>query len=297
MTTAAALDAEWRAAHPLPPHDGPVDKNSRGTVLLVGGARFVPGALALTGEAALRAGAGKLQMATVEPVALALGVLVPEAAMTALPMRDDGEIAAAAVDILRDRIPRCDVLLLGPGMSRSDETSALVDGLLGLRPPAVLLDAAALTCCNVATLRRFAGDMPLILTPHHGEMARLVGVARADIARDPAAMVTRVARESGAIVVLKGAETFIAAPDGEMLVFGGGCPGLATSGSGDVLAGIIGGLVARGAEPLTAAAWGVAAHGAAGNDAAHRIGRFGFLARDLLPRLPAVLHDAAFCGT
>ena len=91
MTGIVALDGDWRSANPLPTIESGSDKNSRGRVLLVGGARFVPGALALTGEAVLRAGAGKLQMATVEAVASALGVLVPEAAMVGLPMREDGE--------------------------------------------------------------------------------------------------------------------------------------------------------------------------------------------------------------
>jgi len=114
MTGIVALDGDWRSANPLPTIESGSDKNSRGRVLLVGGARFVPGALALTGEAVLRAGAGKLQMATVEAVASALGVLVPEAAMVGLPMREDGEIAQEGVAVLTDLVPQCDVLLVGP---------------------------------------------------------------------------------------------------------------------------------------------------------------------------------------
>lgn len=291
MRSATAIDDRWCVAHPLPAHDGPVDKDSRGRVLLVGGARFVPGALALTGEAVLRAGAGKLQLATVEPVALALGVLVPEAAMVALPMCDDGEIAAASVERLRDLVQRCDLLLLGPGMSASNEILALVGGLLSLLPPAALLDAAALTCCTLSRLHAAAERTPLILTPHHGEMARLAGMSRDEVARAPAETVIRVARESGTVVVLKGPTTWIADRNGSLLRFDGGCSGLATSGSGDVLAGVIGGLVARGVDPLTAAGWGVLAHGAAGREAASRIGALGFLARDLPPLLPGVLQN------
>ena len=111
------LNRDWLADHPLPLHGEGTDKNSRGRVLLAGGARFVPGALRLTGEAALRAGAGKLQMATVADVAMHVGVLVPEAAMIALPTGDDGEIGGDAVPVIEQALENCDAFILGPGMS------------------------------------------------------------------------------------------------------------------------------------------------------------------------------------
>ncbi|MEJ7935599.1 NAD(P)H-hydrate dehydratase [Sphingobium sp. AN558] len=284
-----ALDAAWRAANPLPPVAEGADKNGRGRVLLVGGARFVPGALALTGEAVLRTGAGKLQMATVEAVALALGVLVPEAAMIALPMRDDGEIAPEAIAKLQDRIPRCDLLLVGPGMSPTAETGELVTGLMALSPPALLLDAAALTCVGLDELAEASTRMPLILTPNGDEMARLAGCSADTVAEDPCAVVIDIAQRTGAIIALKGPETWIAAPDGTLLHYTGGCQGLGTGGSGDVLAGLIGGLVARGAFPFVAAGWGVNVHGEAGSLASRNIGSLGFLARELLPMVPRLL--------
>lgn len=290
MTDAIALDAQWRASHPLPSVANGSDKNSRGRVLLVGGARFVPGALALTGEAVLRAGAGKLQMATVEAVALALGVLVPEAAMIGLPMREDGEIAQEGVAVLADMVRQCDLLLVGPGMSATAETGLFVKGLLDLSPPALLLDAAALTCANLGELAKAAADLPLVLTPHHGEMARLMGRDPQAIADDPAKAVRAVVAQTGAIVALKGSETWIGGPDAPILHFTGGCEGLGIGGSGDVLAGIIGGLIARGVPPLVATAWGVALHGAAGQQAAKEIGAVGFLARELLPQIPRLLE-------
>lgn len=293
MTAAIAIDAAWRAAHPLPDPETDADKNDRGRVLLVGGARFVPGALALTGEAVLRVGAGKLQMATVDAVASALGVLIPEAAMIALPMRDDGEIAQEAVNVLANLVHRCDLLLIGPGMSATPETGVLVSGLLGLSPPALLLDAAALTCASVDDLKRASARTSLILTPHHGEMARLADCDPRNVAADPAEMVLDMARRTGAVIALKSAETWIAGPDGTILHYTGGCSGLGIGGSGDVLAGIIGGLVARGASPMIATAWGVALHGAAGQQATKEIGKIGFLARELLPRLPRSLEILA----
>lgn len=290
MSEAVALDARWRAAHPLPGVAKGSDKNSRGSVLLVGGARFVPGALALTGEAVLRAGAGKLQMATVEAVAMALGVLVPEAAMIGLPMREDGEIAQEGVAMLSGLVPQCDLLLVGPGMSATAETGLFVEGLLDLSPPALLLDAAALTCTHLGELAKAAGRLPLVLTPHHGEMARLMGCKPRAIADDPVKAVHDLVAQTGAIVALKGPETWVGGPNTPILHFTGGCQGLGIGGSGDVLAGIIGGLIARGASPLAATAWGVALHGAAGQQAAREIGAVGFLARELLPRIPRLLE-------
>ncbi|MDF0544166.1 NAD(P)H-hydrate dehydratase [Sphingobium sp. H39-3-25] len=290
MTHIVSLDASWLAAHRLPRVETNSDKNGRGRVLLVGGARFVPGALALTGEAILRVGAGKLQMATVEAVASALGVLVPEAAMVALPMREDGEIAPEAVALIAKLVPRCDLLLAGPGMSATADTSELVKGLIGLSPPALLLDAAALTCAALSDLTSAASHRPLVLTPHHGEMARLLERTLDEVASNPGAVVQEIVRLTGAVVALKGPQTWIGGPDAPLLHFTGGCPGLGIGGSGDVLAGIIGGLLARGTPPYVATAWGVALHGAAGRKAAQDIGETGFLARELLPRLPRLLE-------
>ncbi|WP_254798281.1 NAD(P)H-hydrate dehydratase [Sphingobium sp. AS12] len=290
MTQIISLDAGWCASHRLPQIDSGCDKNSRGRVLLVGGARFVPGALALTGEAVLRAGAGKLQMATVDAVASALGVLVPEAAMIGLPMREDGEIAQDGVTVLADLVPQCDLLLVGPGMSATTETGLFVHGLLALPPPAMLLDAAALTCASLGELATAARKLPLILTPHHGEMARLIGCDRQAVAANPAHMVGQIVEQTGAYIALKGPETWIGGPGTPILHFAGGCPGLGVGGSGDVLAGIIGGLLARGAAPIVALGWGVALHGAAGQLAATKIGEIGFLARELLPFIPRLMQ-------
>jgi len=238
----------------------------------------------------LRVGAGKLQMATVEAVALALGVLVPEAAMIALPMREDGEIAQEAASVLADSVPQCDLLLIGPGMSATAETAQLVHGLLELSSSPVLLDAAALTCAELPVLAETARRFPLVLTPHYGEMARLARCDVEAIDEDPVAIMRDMVQRTGAIIVLKGSETWIGGPRMPVLHFTGGCTGLGIGGSGDVLAGMIGGLIARGAPPFTAAAWGVMLHGAAGQQAAREFGAVGFLARELLPRIPRLLE-------
>ena len=287
-----ALDRVWLGEHPLPPLSGG-DKNDRGRALVVGGAEFVPGALRLTGEAALRCGAGKLQLATVRAAAMPLAVLMPEASMIALPADDDGEIAPAAVEILADRLDQCDALVIGPGMSAGERTGDLVAAVLGRMETGqtVVLDAAALTCCYGQEQRVSGCRARIVMTPHHGEMSRLANIAPEQIARDPQAVAQGVASAFGAVVALKGERTVIATPGGESVLFDGGSIGLATGGSGDVLAGIIGGLAARGADPFAAAGWGVFVHGAAGARAAREIAPVGFLARDLLPAIPGLLSE------
>ena len=292
MTRPQPLDADWLLAHPLPVHGGDTDKNSRGRVLLAGGAALVPGALALTAEAAFRAGAGKVQMATVAPCAVPLGIAVPEAATIALPMDEAGEIGIDAVPLLQKAMDRCDAFILGPGMSDGARAAELVEALLAEPRDdlAILLDAAAIACAGRfrAMLCRHEGRV--VLTPHHGEMTALTGEEATVIAADPAAAALRMAERCGSVIALKAGETVIAAPDGTLLSFGGGGVGMATGGSGDILAGIIGGLLSRGAAPLVATAWGVWLHGHAGRRLAERIGPLGFLARELLAEIPGLMH-------
>lgn len=283
------LHTDWLKRHPLPTHADDTDKNGRGRVLAVGGGRFVPGAIRLTGEAALRAGAGKVQMATIADAALQLGVLVPEAAIITLPGDDDGEISEGAIPIVAKALESCDAFILGPGMN--GKANALLSALIGLRRDdlCTVLDAAAITACHALEAEIRAHDGRLILTPHHGEMASLTGQDIAEIRSSAARIAAETADRLNAIIVLKSDTTVIAAPGGKLLVYEGGGIGLATGGSGDVLAGIIGGLAARGAEPLTAAAWGVWLHGEAGRTLSKKVGPIGFLARELLPELPPLM--------
>lgn len=283
------LDARWLDANPLPPLGEHVSKKSRGRLLVVGGAHQVPGALRLTGEAALRVGAGKVQIATVPAAAIPLGVLFPEAGVIAL-AEQDGELVADPPERLTEAARRNEAVVLGPGISDQDAASRLVRVLADDPAPetALLLDASAVACagplCDL--LGCYAGR--LVMTPHEGEMAALCGRDMAEVQRDPARIATEIAQRFQAVISLKGEETVVAAPDGALLHYPGGGPGLATGGSGDVLAGVIGGLLARGAEPLIAAGWGVWLHGEAGRALGARMAPLGFLARELLPELPAL---------
>lgn len=288
------IDSAWRAAHPLPGIGNGMDKDERGRALLVGGSAFVPGALLLTGEAMLRAGAGKVKLATISLAVFAIGARFPEAAVIGLPADGEGEIAADALEPLDRHIEHCDALILGPGMTERPQTAGLIDALIeraGSRPP-VLLDAGALTAMRgrKAVLRQ--RDQPVVMTPHHGELAGLTGIDKDEIAKDPAKAAHEAAVAFGAIVALKSAETLIADGKGGLLCYASGAPGLGTAGSGDVLAGIIGGLLARGVDPLIATAWGVWLHGEAGKAAEQANGPVGFLARDLLLHIPRLLVAA-----
>lgn len=279
------IDEAWLRAHPLPAHDGEVDKDARGRVLVVGGSREVPGGVLLASVAALRAGAGKLQIATVASVAPGLALAVPEALVVALPETEEGGFGDGAAELVAKRLDRCDALLVGPGMT--GDAGGVAAALAAVACDAALvLDAGALTCAHAPIAARTGHA---VLTPHAGEMATLLGVERDAVLADPDAHARDAARRLGSIVALKGTTTVIATPDGMLLRYGGGGVGLATSGSGDTLAGIVTGLLARGADPVTAAAWGVWLHGAAGAALAKSYGRVGFLARELLAEVPRLM--------
>jgi ADP-dependent NAD(P)H-hydrate dehydratase len=291
--TSAAL-RRW----PLPVPEAGGDKGARGTVLVVGGALELPGAVVLAGVAALRAGAGKLQMATCESIASAVGIAVPEALVVRLAETKDGGIAPDAASRLAERLEKCDAVLVGPGMVGEDDVVRFVAvlltalGALGADAPVLVLDAAALgfVAKRRDTLLAYArAGGRVVLTPHAGEMAGALGIDKSEVEADPAGVARRAAGETGAAVALKGPTTFIAEPGGGFWKYDAGDVGLATSGSGDTLAGVVAGLAARGAGPAQAAAWGVFLHGAAGNRLRRRIGRVGFLARELLDEVPRAM--------
>ncbi|HEX9938862.1 MAG TPA: NAD(P)H-hydrate dehydratase [Longimicrobium sp.] len=276
---------------PLPEPDQRGSKEERGRILVAGGERENPGALLLAGTAALRSGAGKLRIATVESIAIALGIAIPEARVFALAETKEGAIAPSAGSEVVRLAGGVDAVVLGPGMIDEASATALTRTLLAaVDGPALALDAGcfAYLAANPDALLRLEGRA--VITPHAGEMAKIVGVERGEVERDPLATARRAADELGVVVALKGPDTFIASPEGEAYRYTGGSVGLATSGSGDVLAGIVGGLLARGADPLRAAAWAVYLHGEAGNALAAATGGIGYLARELGDEIPPLLQ-------
>lgn len=290
--TATAVTREFLRSRPLPQPSDDGDKDQRGRVLVVGGSVEVPGAALLAGIAALRAGAGKLQIATGRSAAPHLGLAVPEALVAGLPETEVGGLDPSAADLLVARVRRCDAVLVGPGMMDEGAVLALTARLLAEMPAIPLaLDAACLIELAAAreALQPHAGRV--VITPHAGEMAALLGVDRDSVVSAPLPHARKAASLLKVVVVLKGGRTHIVTPQGEAWTYAEGSVGLATSGSGDVLAGIVAGLLARGAPPADAAIWGVTLHGEAGNRLSTRLGPLGFLARELLTEIPGVLRD------
>jgi hydroxyethylthiazole kinase-like uncharacterized protein yjeF len=266
---------------PLPEVDDGGDKNARGTVLVVGGSESTPGALLLTGLAALRTGAGKLQMITVEATAVALAVAVPESGVTGVAAAAGGSLSPDAADGVVQRCERASALVLGPGLMDKDGAAELLRRVLPrLEDTPVVLDGLALTA--LAGEPALLEGVDAVLTPNSGELAALLDGSDAeelDAALEVAARYQAVVSSPG----------WVAAPDGRCWRVEAGGIGLGTSGSGDVLAGLVGGVLARGATPEQAAAWGQYLHSAAGDLLTARIGRVGFLARELLDEVPVVL--------
>lgn len=260
-------------------------------MLIVGGSNEIPGAVVLAGIAALRAGAGKLQIASTHTVAPLIGVSVPEAMCIGLDETSGGAIRRQSLAKVLEHANRTHATLIGPGMTDEKETARLVTMFVDrVNGPALVLDAGALVGMaeSAESLHRLGGNV--VLTPHSGEMAAMMGKEKKLIDADPGAAALEAARVFHSVVALKGTSTLIATPAGEIYRYDGGDVGLATSGSGDTLAGIVAGLLARGASPLHSATWGVFLHGAAGNVLAKKMGRTGFLARELLDEIPAIMN-------
>ena len=275
---------------PLPHPDAGGDKEERGRVLVIGGSAEMPGAAVLAGMAALRAGAGKLRLAVPRSVAQGVALALPEGRVFALPEAGNGAVDFSAADELVEHANQVQCVLIGPGMLDEPATARLVQAVLPrLDGPTVVLDATALACLGLDPQILHCLDGKVIITPHAGEMASCLKAEKAAIAGDPVGTARQAAAFFRSVVALKGAETVIAAPDGSCYLNRAGNIGLATTGSGDALAGIIAGLAGRGTEPLHATAWGVYLHARAGDRLARRIGPLGYLARELLLEIPQVM--------
>jgi hydroxyethylthiazole kinase-like uncharacterized protein yjeF len=283
---------------PLPMPGSDADKEIRGHVLIVGGSREIPGAVLLAASAALRAGAGKLTIATAASMAAHIGTAVPEARVIGLPETDSGGLLADNVDSLHRACAQASAVLIGPGMQDDAACCRLVRVLLPhCAATQLILDAAGMSIVgrdavggDAATPDGYRFDRPVLLTPHAGELASLSGADKQDILAQPEAAARQAAQRWQATVALKGALTVLATADGRQWRHQGGNAGLAISGSGDVLAGIISGLAARGAALEQAAAWGIALHALAGEQLALKHGPLGYLARELSNEIPALLR-------
>jgi hydroxyethylthiazole kinase-like uncharacterized protein yjeF len=272
-------------------------KLERGTVLVIGGARKTPGAALLAGTAALRAGAGRLTVAVAESTAVALAVAMPEAGVIGLPETPEGSVSSTGLEALDAELDAADAVLIGPGLDNPEETAKLLRNLAAReRLPesqSIILDAYALGVLQQLMPHIGPWADRLILTPNPVELGRLLGREPADLRQD----VAEVADSYRAVVSCQG---IIARPrDAEPGETGSntcweittGSGGLGTSGSGDVLAGTIAGLRARGTTDVQAACWGSHLHAAAGDRLASRKGSPGYLARELADELPPLMME------
>ena len=284
MTSGKPLNRTALRAHPLPPVvDG--GKETKGRILIIAGSREVPGAALLAATAAMRAGAGKLQIATVRSIAAQVAVAMPEAMVVPLPEHRNGDFARSAVALVGGLADDADAIVAGPGMTPGDTCRRLASALIK-SPAALALDAALLR--SMARPKGDRNSLPLLL-PHAGELASLLDCNEDEIAAEPIGCGLRAATVYRSLVLVKGVTSHVVHPDGRAWTFRGGAPGLGVSGSGDVLAGIVGGLLARGADPLAALLWGVWLHGQAGAELAKSVGPIGFLAREISDQVPALL--------
>lgn len=292
MTKAIDLDASSLARFPLPRVSEDAGKEERGRLLVIAGSRELAGAALLAGVAALRAGAGKLQIGTAASLATALAVAVPEARVIGYPETEDGCIAEAGIEPLIGWAKAAQAVAIGCGLKHGPPLEALLAGLLdcGADIPLVL-DAAVLECLAPLEDQVRARAGGTILLPHAGEMARLLERDREEVESDPATFALEAARRFNAVALIKGRFSFIASPQGELFRLEGGGVGLATSGSGDTLSGIVGGLCARGADALSATLWGTWLHAQAGRILTEKVGRIGFLAREIPDLIPSLLSD------
>ncbi|MDQ6611574.1 MAG: NAD(P)H-hydrate dehydratase [Gemmatimonadota bacterium] len=278
---------------PLPELHDDDDKNARGVVFAIGGSERVPGAIRLAGIAALRAGAGKLQIATARRAAIPLAVALPEALVLGLRSSPNGEIAREGNRrAFRAFVTDARAVLVGPGASDAGPLASIIAAIIPqLSETATLvLDGAAVTALATDDELLHVLQGRAIITPHTGEMASLLDIPREEVLASALEVAQECSTRFNCVVVLKGSETFITASNEASLCYRDGRSGLGTSGSGDVLAGIVAGLSARGASPRTAAAWGVWAHGSAGNKLSRSVARIGFLASELLDEIPHAIH-------
>jgi ADP-dependent NAD(P)H-hydrate dehydratase len=282
---------------PLPQPAAGGDKEERGRVLVIGGSTEMPGAIILAATAALRAGAGKLRIGTVKAVAPFVASAIPEARVFSLDETKTGAISSSAAALIAEEADKVQAVAVGPGMIDSRAVRRLMMNLLPrIERATVLLDAEALSC--FADAPKFLDHVRCrtILTPHAEEMAGMMGESEESIARRREETARRAAEKFRAVVVLKGRETQIVSPQGEAYINRAGNVGLATSGSGDVLSGIITGLVARGCDPVKAASWGVYLHARAGERLAETVGPLGYLARELLLEIPSLMKELGARG-
>jgi hydroxyethylthiazole kinase-like uncharacterized protein yjeF len=274
-------------AQMIAPRPAESNKGSYGHVLVVGGSLGKAGAAAMAGMAALRVGAGLSTVATAKSVLATVAGFHPELMTEPLVETKDGTIAADASDRIKESAKGKSVLAIGPGISRDPQTAELIQSLVAVLQVPVVLDADGLNAFEGRSDELSGKGRTLVITPHPGEMARLVGCIVADVQKDRLGVARKFAREHELIVVLKGHRTLVVRPDGEAWVNTTGNPGMATGGTGDILTGMVAGMIAQNPkQAFLAVLVAVHLHGLAGDEMRETMGEHSLVATDLLQGLP-----------
>lgn len=265
-------------------------KGSYGHVLIIGGSPGMSGAVVLAAQAAVRSGAGLVTAGVPAGLNPVMAAKLTEAMSVPLPETGEGTLSLSALEPIKSWAAG-KVAVFGPGLSRHKETQEIARTFAGDLPCPAVLDADALfaLALNISSLKK--SKYPIVLTPHPGEMSRMLGISVEEIQGDRVGAAERAAKEWNAVLVLKGAKTIVASPEGRLYVNPTGNPGMATGGSGDVLAGMIGAFMAQGLKAEHAAAVSVYVHGRAGDLAAGQVGQISLAAGDLIRYLPKVFQE------
>ena len=274
----------------LPVRDWEGHKNSFGHVLVIAGSAGMTGAALLASKAGLRVGAGMVTACLPCSVADYFDAVLPEAITFSVEETRNRTISQSAWPEIEQQLPQKKAVVFGPGMTAQNSTRELLAKLLENVSVPLVIDADGLNALALDPSVLKSATAPVILTPHPGEMGRLLDITTLEVQENRIEVAKLAAEEFNAIIVLKGAATIIATPGGSVFINSTGNPGLATAGTGDVLAGTIGGLLAQGMEPLDAVKVGVYCHGLAGDIVAANKGMRGMIASDILEALPQALY-------
>jgi len=275
----------------MPKREPDSNKGTYGKVLVVAGSRGMTGAACLTGEAALRAGAGLVYMAAPLSLLPIYAKVLVEALTIPLEDENKGYITRESIDKILVQLKNVNVAAVGPGLSTEDDVKEAVYSIVKSSKVPIVLDADGINLLaeDLSVLKELKA--PMIITPHPGEMARLLGTTAKAVQEDRINIARDFSKEWGVITVLKGSKTVVASPEGEIYINTTGNAGMATGGSGDVLTGVIASFIGQGLKPLDAAIAGVYLHGVSGDNIAKRIGEHGLIAGDLVQEIPKVIMD------
>jgi hydroxyethylthiazole kinase-like uncharacterized protein yjeF len=289
LSAARAFSAPAGLILPARPDDA--HKGTFGRVLVIAGARGYTGAPQLAAMGAARAGAGLVTLCVPDAIYAIVAAHCLEVMPAPLPDRGEGVLLAEAIETVTQQLAKADAAVVGPGLGRARGTAEAVMNVLQRLPCPAVVDADALNIAAANDVDWRIPGQPIVLTPHPAEMGRLMGVETAVVQASREQVAASYAKERGAIVVLKGAGTVVAAPDGRIHVDAHRVVALATGGTGDVLAGVIGGLLAQQMDAFDAAVAGVTIHAVAGLRVQAERGRAGALASDVLEALPAAQEE------